>query len=234
MPLPQATKRLSRKLARDEAYERVRDWIIEGTLAPGEVLRDQDIARSLGVSRTPVREALRRLEDEGFVETSLNRWTRVAPLDLPRAIETYSVIEALEVFALERAQLTPQDLSDMRTANDAMRRSLRLRKAASALRADEEFHAILLQRAQNSELRELVAQLKTKLRRIELAYWGRASKTNQSVEEHAAILSALQKGAKRAAIAALQQNWEGARQRVRSVADSEGGAADGPPHQIKS
>src|SRR5207248_3505224 len=80
MPIPQTEIRLTRSLARDEAYEKIRDWIIDGTLRPGELLRDQEIAQSLGVSRTPMREALRRLEDEGFVETALNRWTRVAPL----------------------------------------------------------------------------------------------------------------------------------------------------------
>src|SRR5579864_5094934 len=99
MPLPQCQTRLPRTLARDEAYEKLREWIIAGTLHPGETLRDQEIAERLGVSRTPVREALRRLDDEGFVETALNRWTRVAPLDLKKALEIYSVIEALEVFA---------------------------------------------------------------------------------------------------------------------------------------
>src|SRR5438067_10360445 len=121
MPLPSTETRINRSLARDEAYERIRDWIIDGTLRPDEILRDHDIAQSLGVSRTPVREALRRLEDEGFVETALNRWTRVAPLDLLKAIETYSVIAALEASALESAQLNPQDLDRMTEANAAMR-----------------------------------------------------------------------------------------------------------------
>jgi len=220
MPLPQAEARLTRALAREEAYEKIRKWIIDGTLRPGELLRDQEIAQSLGVSRTPIREALRRLEDEGFVETALNRWTRVAPLDLRKAIEIYEVIEALEVFALERAQLSPQDLENMIAANDAMRRSIQRRKAASALKADEAFHGIWTARAENSELWVLVAQLKTKMRRVELAYWDRAAQTEQSAREHAAILKALKKGSRREAIAALRQNWEGSMRRLRSVAES--------------
>ena len=103
MPLPRIAKKMSRTLARDEAYEKLRGWIIAGRLCPGETLRDQDIATALGVSRTPVREALRRLEDEGLVETALNRWTRVASLDLEEAAETYAVVEALELLALELA-----------------------------------------------------------------------------------------------------------------------------------
>ena len=229
MPLPPTETRLIRSLARDEAYGKIRDWIIDGTLRPGEILRDQEIAQSLGVSRTPVREALRRLEDEGFVETALNRWTRVAPLDLRKAIEIYGVLEALEVFALEKARLTPRDLEGMAAANDAMRSSIKRRKAASALHADEAFHGIWMTRAENSELWVLVAQLKIKLRRVELAYWHRAAQTEQSVREHSAILKALRKGSRREAIAALKQNWEGSMRRLRTVAESQESIKQGSP-----
>ena len=123
MPLPQSESKLSRTLAREEVYGRLRAWIIDGRLRPGELLRDQDIAATVGVSRTPVREALRRLEDEGLVETALNRWTRMAPIDVEKAAEIYAIVEALELFALGTAikRLTAQDITRMREANQAMR-----------------------------------------------------------------------------------------------------------------
>ena len=220
MPLPQSETPVARTLARDEAYERLRGWIIDGTLRPSETLRDQEIADSLGVSRTPVREALRRLEDEGFVETALNRWTRVAPLDLRKAIEGYSIIEALEVLALEHAQLSHEDISSMAVANDGMRKAIQRKDPGGALRADESFHGVWIARAQNSELWLLIGQLKTKLRRVELAYWNKASQTNESFLEHQAILQALQQGSRRSAIAALRQNWQGSMQRLRAVAEN--------------
>jgi DNA-binding GntR family transcriptional regulator len=226
MPLPQSKAPLARTLARDEAYEKLRAWIVDGTLHPGEILRDQEIAQSLGVSRTPVREALRRLEDEGFVETALNRWTRVAPLDLRKAIEMYGIIEALEVLALQTAQLNEQDLNGMEIANASMRKAIQRKDAVAALRADEIFHGVWIARAQNSELWLLLAQLKTKLRRVELAYWDRAAHTDQSFHEHRAILKALQQGSRRAAIVGLKQNWEGSRQRLRSVTETEDHATD--------
>jgi DNA-binding GntR family transcriptional regulator len=220
MPLPQFKAPLSRTLARDEAYKSLRAWIVEGTLQPAEILRDQEIAQSLGVSRTPVREALRRLEDEGFVETALNRWTRVAPLDLRKAIEMYSVIEALEVLAMQTAQFTAQHFTDLNEANDAMRKAIQRKDAAAALRADEAFHGVWITRSQNSELWLLLGQLKTKLRRVELAYWDRATHRDESFNEHRAIIQALQDGSRRGAIAALKQNWEGSMQRLRSVAET--------------
>jgi len=234
MPLPSTETRINRSLARDEAYERIRDWIIDGTLRPDEILRDQQIAQSMGVSRTPVREALRRLEDEGFVETALNRWTRVAPLDLRKAIEIYGVLEALETFALESARLTPADLESMAAANEVMRRSIERKRAASALQADESFHGVWMARARNSELWVLVAQLKIKLRRVELAYWDRAAQTEQSIREHAAIVKALRKNQRPAAIAALKQNWEGSMRRLRTVAESQNSSKDDAPERDKS
>ena len=226
MPIPQVSRPLSRSLARDEVHRRLKVWIIDGTLRPGEVLRDQGIALSLGVSRTPVREALRRLEDEGFVETALNRWTRVAPLDLQKALEIYSIIEALEVFALETARLTAEDIKKMSVINQAMRRALRLKQPGSALRADEDFHGVWLTGAQNGELWVLVQQLKTKLQRVELAYWDRAARADESVREHATLLRALQTGSRHEAIVALKRNWEGAKQRLRTVADSEASSVE--------
>ena len=138
-----------------------------------------------------------------------------------RGIDTYEVIEAMEIFALERAELTAQDLANMAATNDAMRASIERKKAASALTADEAFHGIWMSRAQNSELWVLVAQLKAKMRRVELAYWDRAAQTEQSVREHLAILRALRKGSRREAIAALKQNWEGSMRRLRTVSKAQ-------------
>ena len=93
MPLPESVPKVSRTLAREDAYGKLRGWIIDGTLKPDEGLNDREIGAALGVSRTPVREALRRLEDEGLVVTASNRWTRVAALDLTQAVESYPIIE---------------------------------------------------------------------------------------------------------------------------------------------
>ena len=75
MPVPQ-TDVLSRTFIRDDVYVSLHDWIVRGELEPGEKLKDKELAAQLGVSRMPIREALRKLEDEGLVETAANRWTR--------------------------------------------------------------------------------------------------------------------------------------------------------------
>jgi DNA-binding GntR family transcriptional regulator len=216
MPLPESADRMSRTLARDEAYQRLRDWIIDGTLRPGEILRDQDIAATLGVSRTPVREALRRLEDEGLVETALNRWTRVAALDLARAAETYAIIEALEGLALEVAfpKLTRDDLQRMTDANRAMQSAAEQQDPTLAVLADERLHAVWINRAGNEELCLLLGQLKMKVRRAELAYFDAASRAHDSFREHAAIVKALKRRSLPKARSAVRRNWRGSLERL--------------------
>jgi len=220
MPLPPSARKMPRTLARNEVYDRVRTWIIEGMLQPSEVLRDQDIAAALGVSRTPVREALRRLEDEGFVETAVNRWTRVAPLDLAKTTEVYTVIEALEVLALELAfpKLTRDDLERMNAANADMHQAAEQQEPTKALQSDDRFHDVWISRANNRQLATLLGQLKAKLRRAELVYFDAAAPVRQSFREHAAIVKALQKRSLAEAKAALRRNWRESTQRLLALA----------------
>ena len=82
MPVPEHRATVERHLLRDTAYSRLCDAIVAGTLMPGEQLHDGELCSWLGLSRTPVRDALSRLEDEGLVETAPQRYTRVTPLRL--------------------------------------------------------------------------------------------------------------------------------------------------------
>lgn len=87
MPLPvKDTAPVERQLLRDVVYNRLYDGILDGTLEPGETLLDDKLTSWLGVSRTPIREALMKLADIGLVEMAPNRYTRVAPID-HRAID---------------------------------------------------------------------------------------------------------------------------------------------------
>ncbi|AGW40472.1 GntR family transcriptional regulator [Leifsonia xyli subsp. cynodontis DSM 46306] len=87
MPLPvKDTAPVERQLLRDVVYNRLYEGILDGTLEPGETLLDEKLTTWLGVSRTPIREALMKLADIGLVEMAPNRYTRVAPIDL-RAID---------------------------------------------------------------------------------------------------------------------------------------------------
>src|SRR5258708_35688125 len=97
----------------------MRDWIIDGPLQPGEPLRDEALAEALGMSRTPIREALQRLEDDGLVVTTTARRTFVSPVTLTQAREVFPIVAALEGLAgrLAMAHTDAATLAEMRAQN---------------------------------------------------------------------------------------------------------------------
>ena len=207
---------------RDDIYAQLRDWIIEGTLAPGEKLRDQELAERLGVSRTPVREALRRLEDEGLIETKQNAWTRVASVDESLAARIYPILRVLEPLALELSfsSFSPEDILAMRALNARVEAALHLKDARNAALEDTRLHGAWTGACGNPELISILRDLKTQHIRLEIAYWGGQSAL-ESVAEHARVIAALEARDLKNARRALEANWTRALSRFQSQRPSE-------------
>ena len=112
VPLPASMEKIARPSMRSLVFEQLRTLIETGGLGPGEVIRDYEVARRLGVSRTPVREALQRLEQQGAVEALPGRVTRVVDLSRDDAPLVYAPLSALEELAAEVATplATKEDL----------------------------------------------------------------------------------------------------------------------------
>ena len=220
MPIPK-TDVLSRTFIRDDVYVSLRDWIVTGALEPGEKLKDKELATQLGVSRTPIREALRKLEDEGLVETAANRWTRVTPITLRDAETIYPIIQQLEELALTLAfsNLSPRHLQTMQAANSDLKMALRQNNPHAAMVADASFHQVLIDLANNPELSTILNQLKAKYQRIELAYFSEAGLLLASLEEHQQLISALKTKDLAAAHQALTCYWQASIERLRSLGE---------------
>ena len=216
MPLPETTV-LSRSFMRDDVYQSLRKWIVSGELKPGEKLKDKELAAHLGVSRTPVRESLRRLEDEGLVETSPNRWTRVALVSRKDAENIYPIIQQLELLALSQAfpHITSEHVDTMRKLNNQLSDALEGGNAEEAADIDASFHQILIDTAGNAELGTILEHLKIKYHRIELAYFTSSEAMLASVEEHNMLVSALENRDLQGAQDALSQNWHASIERLR-------------------
>jgi DNA-binding GntR family transcriptional regulator len=209
MPLPDLAPPLEKRLYREDVYTQLRDWIVHGILEPEEKLRDTDLAQTLGVSRTPVREALRRLEDEGLVQTKLNAWTRVAPVSRELAARIYPILRRLEPLALELAapHLTAVDFARMRDLNAAVKSALESNDAKSAALHDADFHECFTAKCGNPELQGIIRTLKTNHIRLEFHYWSSGSLALESVVEHAQLVDALERGDVERAGRALENNW---------------------------
>ena len=115
MPVPTTESVTPRRLIRDEVFLRLLDAIVDGDLAPGEQLHDSEIEEWVGVSRTPVREALNQLAAMGLVEVLPQKRTRVAPIDIPRLRGLIAMLGALYVSVVRDTVplLTESDLAEL-------------------------------------------------------------------------------------------------------------------------
>ncbi len=209
MPVPNTAEVVERVCLRDAAYDRLRGWILDGTLAPGEPLRDEALAEALGMSRTPIREALARLAEEGLVSTTPTRRTFVSPVTLAQAREVYPIVVALEALALRLAlpQVTPAALDEMRAANTRLAAALDACDTCAALDADRALHGAIIAMSGNAELQAMLAALISKVQRIERAFWGAADR-RASIADHERLIACMRAGDGEGAQAALAQNWE--------------------------
>ncbi len=201
---------LERTSVREKAYALLRDWIIEGKLAPNQKLKDKELADQLGVSRTPIREALLRLEDEGLVQTKPSNSTIVTPIDFHHAENLYSIVWTLEGLALKQAfdRITDDKIQAMQSANEKLLAALQNNDPVLAIEADNEFHAIYLQAAENPDLCQMLSIAKQKIGRLKIYYFEKASGTLNSYQEHLAIIEALQEKNFLKAHEAVEHNWK--------------------------
>jgi DNA-binding GntR family transcriptional regulator len=209
MPVPSSRGLVSRSLLREDAYRAIRDAIVNGTLAPSERLNDADLAEWLGVSRTPVREALARLEQAGLVRTKPGRFTIVSPLDVRAARAARSVTAAMHELAVREAMpgLSAAELDAMREANARFARALHRNDVEAALAADDDFHGVAVTACANAAVRTVLDQFTPVLRRLERLRFSSLSGRG-SVAQHERIIAACAAGDVEGAVAATRANWE--------------------------
>ncbi|MFI9604505.1 GntR family transcriptional regulator [Streptomyces sp. NPDC052043] len=209
MPVPQSRGLVSRSLLRDNAYRAIRDAIVDGTLAPGERLNDSDLVEWLGVSRTPVREALTRLEQAGLVRTKPGRYTMVSPLDVRAARAAQSVTAAMHELAVREAMpdLSAAELDAMREANARFADALRRGDVDAAIDADDAFHGVAVTACANPAVRTVLEQFTPVLRRVERLRFSSLSGRG-SVAQHDRIIALCEAGDVEGAVAATRANWQ--------------------------
>jgi DNA-binding GntR family transcriptional regulator len=200
--------RVPRTLLRDEAYRLIRDAIVAGTLAPGAVIRDADLAESLGLSRAPVRDALARLSAEGLVESKPQSFTRVTPLVLRDIRDAGAVVRAMHDLAVRAAvpQIGEDELSTMRAANLLFADAVRAGDVDSALAADDALHGVLVRACGNRALMATVERYTPLIRRLERARFGSLA-GHRSIRLHDQLITASAAGDVAGAAAVSDAIW---------------------------
>jgi len=208
MPVPSNRDLVPRRLLRDDAYAALRDAILDGTLEPGERLREVELCAWLGLSRTPIRAALAQLEEDGLVETAPQRFTRVAPLDRVEARDAFELVATVQSLATRLAvpSLTADDFATMREANERFAAALTAGDVDGAIHADDDFHDVFVRASGNGEIPRVLARLVPRLRRLERLQFGSLA-GRRSVKQHEGIVASAARGDAEGAAAAVLENW---------------------------
>ncbi len=179
-----------RSLLRDDVYVSLRDAIVDGTFAPGERLRDPELEQWLGVSRTPIGEALLRLERSGLVIAQPGRATTVAPSDTPAVLNAQQLASAMHELAARLAvpRLSADDIGRMEEVNARFDRALRGMDVEGALHADDDFPCRAGRGLGQPDARDVLELVTPVIRRAERQRFSTLA-ARDSVAQHQGIIA---------------------------------------------
>ncbi|MFF2093199.1 GntR family transcriptional regulator [Paenibacillus sp. NPDC058174] len=209
MPVPKDFASPIRMTAKERAFSQLQRWIIEGTLLPGEKLLDAELAESLAVSRTPIREALQLLEVQGLVSMHPGKETRVTLIEKDDILKMYPTMAVLHALAAEHAAalITPQQIETLKSLNEQFGAAIDSGQPYQAMEIDEQLHNIIVEASDNAYIASFSASLQIHIRRFKYVFLKQPNtSTLGSVEEHAALISALENRDAAAASAIMKQN----------------------------
>ena len=196
----------------DLAYTRVRELILSGALAPGEVLPQAALAQQIGMSTTPLREALRRLKQEGLVELDAHRDARVRPLDATEARDLLEIRRSLDPLAASLAaqRRTDTDVDAVRAALDGLE-ALSTSPSIAQLDSHHRFHAAIHRASHNALLIDVLDGLWVKTdryRRHGLEAGRSEEEQNARATEHRLLFEAVRDGDAEAAADLMHRHVE--------------------------
>jgi DNA-binding GntR family transcriptional regulator len=207
MPIPNNFSAPNRLSAKERAFNQIQEWIIDGTLQPEEKLNDAELAQALGVSRTPIREALQLLNVQGFVEMHPGVATQVTAVnkeDVSKILPPLAVLQALAA-ELATPVIDQQTIDSLRQINTEFSQAVGEGNYYSALKLDEQFHRDIIEVAQNPYISNTIIMLQAHVRR--LFFHKSIILTHDSVGEHEAILQAFESQDKETASSIARNNW---------------------------
>lgn len=178
-------------------YERVRDRILEADLQPGQQVRIKDLADAFGVSVTPVRDALRRLETDGLLEIAPRRGAYVRVITPAQVVETFQVRRIVECAALREGRPGPRfldEMSDLLAAMESLRIGSEFSDYKEFITLDRRFHGSIVELAGNRLLTELYQNLRWVVQPALVLSGSREQRATETLAEHGAIVRALRAG----------------------------------------
>lgn len=193
---------------RDVVFNTLRESILKGEMRPGERLMEIHLADRLGVSRTPIREAIRKLELEGLVTMIPRRGAEVAQITEKGMRDVLEVRQALDALAVELAceRITDDEVRALKNACDHFIRTAASQDAIQIARADVALHDIIVKAGGNEMLAQMVGKLSQQMYRYRLEYIKDVSQHSRLIEEHEEIYKAIRNRDKEAGSKAVRRH----------------------------
>ena len=209
MPIPSRSSYETPKSAKIRIYEALREWIIDGTLKPGEKILDSEVSQYFSVSRTPVREAMQMLAEQKLIEVRPGRESRVSELDVTDIPQTYKLLAELHSTALEFAfdRIDEDAINRLRRANEKCMQAHRNGDIRACRASDKEFHDVIVELAGNDFLMSFCETLSGHASRVENIYLSRSGNMDVLISEHDGIINAVVAGDLDRAVALMKDNW---------------------------
>lgn len=179
---------------REKILETIRESILKGSLKPGEKVAEPELAERFGISRTPIREAFRQLESEGYLTVIPRKGAVVTELSERDVSEFYAIKSILEGYAARLAarNLSPRDIEKLEQINLRLELLAKEGDVKSFYRVHNEFHDLFIRASGNEKLAELIDQVGMKFNRLRMASLSLPGRMEISVAEHKKIIEAFQ------------------------------------------
>ncbi|NLY54441.1 MAG: GntR family transcriptional regulator [Firmicutes bacterium] len=184
------------KPLREIVFEHLREAIIQGKLRPGERLMETQLAEEMGVSRTPVREAIRKLELEGLVVMIPRRGAYVSDLTVKDVAETFEIRSALEALAagLAAERISPAESEELDQILVQIADSIEKNDLQQTVALDEQYHNLLYRASRNDRLVQILNNLREQIQRFRIASLGMPGRAQAVLQEHKGIAEAVAAG----------------------------------------
>lgn len=204
---------------RDVVFNTLRQAILRGELKPGERLMEIQLANKLGVSRTPVREAIRKLELEGLVLMIPRKGAEVADISEKSLKDVLEVREALEELAARLAcdKITKEGINRLKKAAQDFRSALKSNDITQMAEADVRFHDVICNATENQKLGQLLNNLREQMYRYRIEYLKDQQVYEKLLSEHEEIIRHIEKGEKDEAARVVSRHIENQAQAVTDV-----------------
>ena len=195
---------------REKILENIRDAIISGSLKAGCKVSEPELAERFGISRTPIREAFRQLESEGYLTVIPRRGAVVSEFNLKEVEDFYAIKSILEGYAARRAceRLSDKDLDRLQYINSRLAELAEANDIKAFFKLHDEFHSIFINGADNEKLKEMIYSLITRFQRLRHMSLSLPGRMRVSVQEHEKILEAFRDKDGDAAATMVQKNAE--------------------------